>query len=149
MVIAPTPITPYATPPSSMDTANFDARADAKVADDAAKVVEYNDLAVNVYNNALAAEAAALGSLIAQGLAEAAQLAAEDAANQAAGSAGAAQWLSGHAYANGDRVWSPVNQQLYRRLGSGAGATDPAADSVNWARVWVEAELVTAESFFL
>lgn len=150
MPTAPTPVTPYSgIPPSSADPANFDARADAKVAEDAAKVSEFNGLAGNVYDNALEAYASAVNAGTQRTGAEAAALAATAAANAAAGSAGATFWVSGTTYANGARVISPLNSQLYRRTSaSGSGTTDPSADYSNYTRVFAEPELVTAESLF-
>lgn len=135
MPTAPTPITPYATPPNTLDTANFDERADAKVADDAAKVTEYNALASNVYSNAVEAAASAT---TAQGHRDTAQIyrdAAAASAAASAASAGASVWASGN-YTTGARAWSPTNQRLYRRLSpGGASPTDPASDATNWAPV--------------
>lgn len=128
MPTAPTPITPYATPPSSSDTANFDARADAKVADDVAKVDEYNDLAENVYDNALEAVAGATTATAQATLAL-------NAASTAVAAAGAPVWVSGTSYATGDPVWSPQDGRVYRRRSGGGGTTDPAADPTNWALV--------------
>jgi hypothetical protein len=59
-------------------------------------------------------------------------------ASAAAGSAataGAAIWVSGTTYSIGDARYSPTDLQTYRRKTSGAGTTDPASDSTNWARV--------------
>lgn len=134
MPTAPTPISAYATPPSSDDPVNFDARADAKVADDVAKVGEYNALAANVYANAL--EAYGNASISTTKAAEA--IAYRDAslvnAQSSAASAGAAPWVSGTTYAAGAVVWSPADNRIYRRRPGmgGAGTTDPSADATNW-----------------
>lgn len=140
MPTAPTPITPYATPPSSDDPVNFDARADAKVADDVAKVAEYNALAENVYDNAVEAEGSASDALTAKAAAESAQAAAQANADAAAASAGATAWNAATNYSSGVRVWSSIDQQLYRRVVPGVSATDPANDSTNWALVRSVAE---------
>lgn len=134
MPTAPTPITPYATPPSSNDPANFDARADAKVADDVIKVGEYNALATNVWGNAVEAVAAAVSADNSASQAGASQTAAAANAAAAAASAGAAAWVSGTTYAAGAVVWSPADSRIYRRrVGmGGAGTTDPSADPTNW-----------------
>jgi hypothetical protein len=149
MPTAPTPVTRYATPPNSNDTANFDARADAKVADDVVKVGEYNALAANVFGNAVEAAASATAAAASKADAEAAQLQAQAFANAAGASAGATAWVSGATYAAGQRVWSVLKpRQIFARLSAGAGTTDPSADSVNWQLIYIEPELVTAESFF-
>lgn len=137
MPTAPTPITPYATPPSSSDTANFDARADAKVADDAAKVTEYNALAANVYANAVEAHADAAAADGSATNAAASALSSSTNAAAAAASAGAALWVSGTTYAVGATVWSPTNFLVYRRRPgmAGAGTTDPSLDATHWALV--------------
>lgn len=149
MPTAPTPVTPYATPPNSNDTANFDSRADAKVADDVVKVGEYNALAANVYGNAVEAAASAIAAATSQSGAQAAQLQAQAFANAAGGSAGASAWVSGATYSAGQRVWSLLKPgQIYGRVSTGAGTTDPSADAANWQRIYIEPELVTAENFY-
>jgi len=135
MPAAPTPITPYATPPSTLDPANFDARADAKVADDAAKVTEYNALASNVYDNAVEAAASATTALGYRDTALIYRDAAVASATSAAASAGASIWVSGTTYAIGDARWSPADGRVYRRKTAGAGTTDPTADPTNWAPI--------------
>jgi len=57
------------------------------------------------------------------------------AANVAAASATVAKWVSGTTYVQGDVRWSPANYGNYRRKTAGAGTTDPASDSTNWASV--------------
>lgn len=131
MPIAPTPISPYATPPSSDDSANFDARADAKVADDVAKVGEYNALAENVYDNAEEAAGSAIAALAARGGAEAAQAGAQAAAAAAGSSAGAAPWVSGN-YNAGQAARSTVDYRIYVARTTGSKPTDPSADPTNW-----------------
>lgn len=131
MPTAPTPITPYATPPSSNDTANFDARADAKVADDVTKVGEYNALATNVWGNAVEAVAAAVSADNSASQAAASQTAAAANAAAAASSAGAAPWASG-TYAAGAPARSVVDYRIYVARTSGNKPTDPSADPVNW-----------------
>lgn len=133
MPTAPTPITPYATPPNSNDPTNFDARADAKVADDVTKVVEYNALAENVFDNAVEAAGAASAAEAAQAAAELAQAGAAASAAASAASAGAEPWVSGSAYTAGDVAWSPISRLSYRRTTNGGGTTDPSLDSGNWA----------------
>ncbi len=149
MPTAPPTITPYATPPSSADADTFDARADAKVADDVTKVGEYTALAANVYNNALEAQASAVASAASAAASHASELASQASANAAAGAAGATAWNPSTNYALDQRAWSLINGQLYRRIVPGISATDPKLDQTNWARVWVEPEMVTSESLFM
>ena len=65
---------------------------------------------------------------------------ANNAANSATASAnsalvaGAVAWVSGTTYAIGDTRYSPINFQTYRRKTTGAGTTDPSADSTNWTK---------------
>lgn len=148
MPTAPTPITPYGTPPSSDDPTNFDARADAKVAQDAVFVGEANALGSNVFANALEAYNAAVAALASAATALAHQQAAAANAEDAASSAGATAWNAATNYSVGQRAWSLIDAQLYRRIVAGVTATDPKLDQTNWARVWIEPELVTAESFY-
>ena len=56
--------------------------------------------------------------------------------------AGAIAWVSGTTYAIGDRRTSPANGLVYRRITSGAGTTDPSADTTNWAIVQVTPPVV-------
>lgn len=132
MPTAPPLITPYATPPSSGDPTNFDARADAKVADDVAKVSEYNALGANVFANATEAATSATAAGTARAGAEVARDAAAASATDAAASAGAAAWVSGATYAIGDRRRSLLDGRVYRRTTAGAGTVDPANDTANW-----------------
>lgn len=57
--------------------------------------------------------------------------------NLAIASANQTKWISGTTYAIGDEVWSPADFQAYRRKTTGAGTTDPSADSTNWQRTEV------------
>jgi len=61
----------------------------------------------------------------------------DNATTAAAGAAAvdAEKWVSGTTYDEGDVVWSPINYKVYRRKSAGAGATDPSADSTNWAAI--------------
>ena len=78
----------------------------------------YNN-AVDCYNNAVLAVAAAAD--------------ARSAAIAAAAASAAAKWVSGTTYADGDVTWSPANHLPYRRIGAGAGTTDPSNDAAHWA----------------
>lgn len=128
MPTAPVPITPYATPPTSTDSATFDARADAKMAQDVIFVGEANALGANVFANAVEAVAAAVSAAADAVSANASTIA-------AATSAGASIWVTGTTYAIGDVRWSPANGRIYRRRTAGAGATDPSLDPTNWMLV--------------
>lgn len=142
MPTAPTPIDPLGTPPSTTDPTNFDTRADALFVQLPTFVTQTNNLALNVKANA--DEAASSAS-------DAAGSAAAAAGSQAAAaaSAGAVPWVSGTVYATGARVVSSLNGQVYRRTSAaGSGAVDPSQDFANYARVYAEPEMVTAESFF-
>ena len=149
MPTPPPPISPYATPPTSQDPLNFDARADAKVADDVVKVGEYTALGNNMFANAVEAVAAAAASADAASEAQASAQLAQVSASAAAASAGATAWNPDTNYTLGQRVWSPIDQQLYRRAVPGISPTDPSVDAINWARVWVQPKTVTARSFYL
>jgi len=65
------------------------------------------------------------------------------------GAAMAAKWVSGTTYTDGVLVWSPTTRLTYRRKGTGAGTTDPASDTTNWAHYPVatqaEAEAGTSD----
>ena len=138
MPTAPTPITPLGTPPSSSDSANFDARADALLGQLPTTATEINAVAENAYDNAVEAAASAATALTRQTAAEAARDAANASAAAAAASAGASVWASG-SYTTGTRAWSPSNQRLYaRRSPGGASPTDPASDKTNWAPVPID-----------
>lgn len=78
-----------------------------------------------------AAGAAAVSAVIAATKASEASASAQS----ANGAAGAAKWVSGTNYAEGDCRWSPINYLSYRRKVAGAGTTDPANDTTNWARI--------------
>ena len=83
-------------------------------------------------NAALVSEGAAAGSANAA-TTKAAEAAAS--AQSANGAAGAAKWVSGTTYAEGDVRWSPISYLSYRRKVAGAGTTDPASDPTNWAQI--------------
>lgn len=138
------------TPPSpSDDTATFNTKAFALLAALVTFVSEANALGATATADAASALASKLAAQLAQTNAEAARDIAITNAQAAAASAGATQWVSGTTYALGARVWSPANQQLYRRTVAGAGTTDPSLDAANWARVQVIPPTFTAASFYL
>jgi hypothetical protein len=134
----PPTITALGTPPSSQDSANFDARADALLGALPTFVTETNAVAVNAYGNAVDAYGNAVaGAASASASAASAVTAAANAA-AAAASAGGATWSSG-SYSTGTRAISPSNQRLYsRRAPGGASPTDPASDKTNWAPVPID-----------
>lgn len=87
---------------------------------------EISAVASNVLQNATDAQASAV---TANGAAATAQSAADD----AVALVGVNAWVSGTTYAKNVAVISQVNFQTYRRRVAGAGTTDPANDSTNWA----------------
>jgi len=91
-------------------------------------VTEANALEVNVNNQEAAAEASAAAALASQ----IAALASEQAATA---SRNADMWLAATNYALGVLAYSPINGRVYRRKVAGATATDPSADTTNWAIV--------------
>jgi len=129
------PITPLPTAPSpTNERAVFLTNAFAHVAALADFTTEANALEVNV--NALEEAAQEHADD-----ANAARIASEAAATQAAFSAGVVKWVSGTTYAQGFQVWSPANYVTYRRKVAGAGTTDPSADPTNWAPLWASPNL--------
>ncbi|MCV2422510.1 hypothetical protein LNV47_18080 [Paucibacter sp. DJ4R-1] len=127
-IVAPTLITPYGPPPNSSDPLNFDARADAKVAHDAVVVTQTNELATNVYENALEAQGSAVAAL-------SSELAAANSASVAVGAAGAPVWSAVTFYGAGDPAWSPLSGLSYRRKTPGSGGSDPSLAPATWAPV--------------
>lgn len=67
--------------------------------------------------------------------------------NLAIASANQTKWISGTTYAIGDEVWSPADFQAYRRKTTGAGTTDPSADSTNWQRTEVSATSLQNQTY--
>lgn len=133
-VVAPTAVGALPTPPDPSSPATFDSRATAFVAAQAgAYLTGMNNLAANVYNNAIEAQIVADASTASANAAAASSSAASGFATQAANNVGAALWVSGTTYALGACVWSPISRLVYRRIVAGAGTTDPSADSTNWA----------------
>lgn len=105
-------ITPLPTPPSRDDPANFPARADSFLGALPDFATEANALATQANADAASAAASAAAALA---------------------TSNATKWVSGTTYAEGDVVWSPSTYLIYRRKTAGAGTTDPASDSTNWA----------------
>lgn len=121
-VVSPTPVDPLPTPvPTSTDQASFDTRADALLSALPDFVDQSNALAGNAYDNALAAEGAALS--------------AEAALEASVALSGATMWNAATSYATGDAAISPATYQTYRRITpGGVDATDPSASAL-WALV--------------
>lgn len=127
--------------PTTQDTDNFDARADAfhsffpnwlNVLFPA--VLEWiKSRANDVYGWASAAETSATA-------AAASQAASKANADNAAASNGATAWVSGTTYTAGVLRWSLITGRTYRRLTAGAGTTDPSLDPANWLLISVVVE---------
>ena len=129
MPTSPPTIDALPTAPDRGDRATFSARATAFFA--ALKdsfVSAANAIASNVYANAMEAYNSAAAALTS--------------ANNAIAAAGATIWVSGTTYAIGDVRYSPATQKVYRRKTSGAGTTDPSADSTNWGVVSTDPQWV-------
>ncbi len=124
MTISTLPVAPS----RADDPTNFSSKADALVASLDTFVAETNaDISIVNANAAIAAAGANTATT------KAAEAAAS--ATSAAGAAGAAKWLAATAYTQGQTAWSPINYQTYRRTVAGTTATDPSADSANWALI--------------
>jgi hypothetical protein len=105
-------------PPSRADPANFVNRADAWNAALAAFSAEVSELGQN-YEASVTTVIAGLG---------------------------AQKWVSGTTYAIGDLRFSLATGLLFRRLTNGAGTTDPASDTTNWALQTVAAPTLVVVS---
>jgi hypothetical protein len=122
----PDPITTLPDAPSPTDTrAEFSAKSFAFFAALATFITEVNAIVTWIATQVTDIAAYAASALTSKTDAQAAATAASAHAN-------ATKWVSGTTYADGDVVWSPVSKLTYRRIGAGAGTTDPSADSVNW-----------------
>ena len=132
MPTAPPSVTDLPTPPSRSDSANFAVRGDAFLGALPTFQTETNDVAANVYANALGADADA--ATASAGHLGNGQRRSEryQSASASATAAGATIWVSGTTYAIGDVRWSPATRYSYRRITNGAGTTDPSADPTNW-----------------
>lgn len=82
--------------------------------------------AVDAYNSAVAAAASAVASAASAADASKAAAAASIAAN-------VTKWTRDAIYNDGAVVWSPADNFPYRRMGTGAGTTDPKFDPSHWA----------------
>lgn len=153
-----TTITTLPDAPSRADPATFSSKSDALLGALATFVTETNTVAGECVSNAAIATtqaglattngAAQVSLATAQVVLATEQVAlattqATNSANSATASAnsalvaGAIAWVSGTTYAIGDTRYSPIDFQTYRRTTSGAGTTDPSADSANWTKALV------------
>lgn len=147
--VVPPTLTSPPPAPDRADRNTFSARATALAAFTKDVGVPEMQLAINsAQTNATSAGESAAAALANNNASYTNYLNSLANANAAAASAGATAWVSGTTYAVGVRVWSLLNQQLYVRSVAGAGTTDPRDDTTNWARVPIEPDMVTAESFF-
>lgn len=122
----PDPITTLPDAPSPTDTrAEFSAKSFAFFSALATLISEINTVITWMSEQVTAVAAYVASALTAKTDAEAAAAAASAHAN-------ATKWVSGTTYADGDVVWSPISRLTYRRIGDGAGTTDPSADGTNW-----------------
>lgn len=133
MPTTPPAVTALPTPPSRSDPANFPTRGDAFLTALPVFQTQNNAVATNVFNNADEALTSA-NSAAGNASASAASLAAaQTAAQDSAAASNAPAWISGATYALGAVVYSTVARLTYRRIVAGAGVTDPASDTTNWA----------------
>ncbi len=119
--------------PSTQDTINFDARADAfhQFFPDWLNVkfptvLQWiKDRAADVYAWASAADGSAAAAASSATAAQAASVAASTASN-------APPWASGQTYAANAPAYSPITKSVYRRKTAGSGTPDPSEDKANW-----------------
>lgn len=132
---APITLTDAPAAPDRSDRSTFSARA---IAQDLfvknVNIPELRLLMANVYGNAVDAYNNTLAAGTSAGNAAASEAAAASSATLAAGNASAPVWVAKN-YTQGDRVSSTLNGRLFRRTTAGttASATDPSADTGNWA----------------
>ncbi|MBV6321894.1 hypothetical protein [Duganella violaceipulchra] len=131
-VITPLP----ANPDPAVDGAEqFSIKAAASVLAQKAMVPELNTMTAQMNTTAsqVTTDAATATALAAAAAASA--MDAASAATAAANASNAIKWVSGTTYADGDVVWSPLSSGRfgYRRIGAGAGTTDPSLDPTHWA----------------
>jgi len=133
------PITALPTPPSRSDSSTFAARSDAFLGALPAFGTEANAVQVTVTTKETEAiTSASTASASAATAASNAATAGTHAgsalvnANATAASTNAPLWVSGTTYSAGKLVYSSVTARTYRRVITGAGTTDPSADTTNW-----------------
>lgn len=131
-------ITALPTAPSITDPANFETRADALVGALSTFVTEANALSTEV--NTKSSDASTFATNASNSATTATTKAAEAAASAvtANNAAGAAKWLVGTTYSEGNTVYSPTDLQSYRRNSTGApaaGGADPASNPTWWVMI--------------
>lgn len=133
LATAPPALTDPGATPDRSDRTTFSARAIAL--DDFRKNTHIPELRLALANVRLNADGAFTdaGTASAQAAIATAQASTSTAnAVASAASAGASVWVSGTTYAIDNVRYSPLNGRVYRRITTGAGATDPSADGTNW-----------------
>lgn len=127
-------ISPLPPAPAPTDTQQeFDSKAFALVEALNTFIVEANDTADQVNEDASAAATKAGEATDSAALAEGHALDAAASAGEAAATAGAAAWVSGNSYAYPATVFSPLTFQTYRKRTANSVTTiDPSADSTHW-----------------
>lgn len=124
--------------PPLTDVPAFPALSDRAAGTYNSRAYAFGTHLADVFNGELAAVAGSVvqNATLAETKAAAAELAAQTAAGSmqaAIAATGVAAWVSGQAYQLNTCVISQINFQTYRRRVAGAGTTDPANDSANWA----------------
>lgn len=129
-----TTITALPAVPNSAVPATFNADADAFLGALPTFRTELNIVATEVVNNRDTTDTNVTLTVTYKNEAQAA-------AATAVGAAGAAKWLVGTSYDEGDTTWSPVNYQSYRRNGVGtppvAGGADPSSNPDWWIPITI------------
>ena len=136
----PLTITPLPVPvPSSTDPGNFSARGDATFGAFPTLITETNALASEQATNRDIVIQNRIDTETAQANAANFALAASVSEANSLASSTAQLWVSGTTYSIGTVVYSPITASTYRRKITGAGTTDPSADSTNWYPVVLDA----------
>lgn len=128
-----TTITALPAVPNSAVPATFNADADAFLGALPTFRTELNIVATEVVNNRDTTDTNVTSTITYKNEAQAA-------AATAVGAAGAAKWLVGTSYSEGDTAWSPINYQSYRRNATGAptaGGADPSSNSDWWVPITI------------
>lgn len=128
-----TTITALPAVPNSASPATFNADADAFLGALPTFRNELNIVATEVVNNRNTTDTNVTTTSTYKNEAQAA-------AATAVGAAGAAKWLVGTSYSEGNTVWSPINYQSYRRNATGApasGGADPSSNPDWWVPITI------------
>jgi hypothetical protein len=129
-------ITTSLNPPlPSDDLATFNSKAFATLSALNPWATEANETAADVNADAASALNSKNAAAASASAAETSRLGALSAADVSATNAGAVAWVSGTTYSAGVKVVSPLTGRVFRRISTGAGATDPFNDSANWEDV--------------